>query len=160
MVINHKRLGILFKLVKSQPIGKNTLSGIVKTVYTALGIRGEGASDYVTTHGLRATMISLIISSGHSNASVELRSGHRNNNSLQSCHNLMGSSGGKQLSVVFGGDASSKPKAPLIPSTASLEDKPNVHVRLDRSRVARKKPRKKILKLRRMDVSWTCSMET
>ena len=79
------------------------MSKVLKEVCLSLGIRGEGANNYVTTHGLRATTISLLISSGHSDAAVVLRSGHRDNNSLQSYHNLLGHSGEQQLAAVFGG---------------------------------------------------------
>ena len=88
---------------KPQTIGKNTLNRIVRDVCRSLGIRGEGANKYVTTHVLRATMLSLLITCGHSDAAVVLRSGHRNNNSLQSYQNLMGRNGEAQLAAVFGG---------------------------------------------------------
>ena len=79
------------------------MSKVLKEVCLSLGIRGEGANNYVTTHGLRATTISLLISSGHSDAAVVLRSGHRDNNNLQSYHNLIGHNGEQQLAAGFGG---------------------------------------------------------
>ncbi len=57
----------------------------------------------MTTHGLKATMISLLISSGYSDATVVLQSGHRDNSCLQSYHNLGGQNGRDQFAVVFGG---------------------------------------------------------
>ncbi len=47
-------------------------------------------------------MISLLITSGHSDAAVVLRSGHRDSNSLQKNHNLTGRNGEAQLAAVFG----------------------------------------------------------
>ena len=79
------------------------MSSTVKHVCTALNIYGDGACQYMATHGLRATMISLLIAAGHSGASVHLRSGHRDANSLKSYHNLRGSNGMNQLGPIFNG---------------------------------------------------------
>lgn len=57
----------------------------------------------MTAHGLRATMISLLISSGYLDAAVVLRTGHCVTTSLQSYHNLRGNEGEMQLNAVFGG---------------------------------------------------------
>ena len=75
---------------------------IVRDVCTKLNIRGNGEASYMTTHGLRATMISMLISAGYSDAAVVLRSGHRDSTSLQSYHNLRGVNGERQLGAVFG----------------------------------------------------------
>ena len=72
----------------------------MKEICTSLKIYGEGASKYMTTHGLRATLISLLIASGHSDASVVLRSGHRDSMSLQSYHNLRGRNGRNQMIAI------------------------------------------------------------
>lgn len=53
----------------------------------------------MTTHGIRATMISLLISAGYSDAAVVL------NCSLQSYHNPRGKNCEDQLAFVFGGAA-------------------------------------------------------
>ena len=66
------------------------MSSTVKHVCTALNIYGDGACQYMATHGLRATMISLLIAAGHSDASVLLRSGHRDASSLNLYRNLNG----------------------------------------------------------------------
>lgn len=92
------------KFFKQQPIGRYLMSTIVKDVCLSLGIQGEGAAKFMTTHGLRATMISLLIASGHSDASVMLRSGHADSTSLQSYHNLRGQHGADQLVGMFGGN--------------------------------------------------------
>lgn len=86
---------------KPQPIGRNTMSSVVKKVCKSLGIRGQGCADHVTSHGLRATMISMLISGGYSDAAVMLRSGHRESSSLLSYHNLRGKQGQDQLSAIF-----------------------------------------------------------
>ena len=100
--VNQGRKNDVSAFLKAQPISRNARSKIVKEVCLSLDIRGEGANNYVTTYGLRATMISLLISSGHSDATVVLRSGHRDNNSLQSYHNLISRNGKQQLAAVFG----------------------------------------------------------
>lgn len=91
--IDHKRLFLSIKrgkkgdqksFFKSQPIGRNKMASIVKDVCRSLKVRGEGASKYMTARGLQATMVSLLISSGHSDAAVPLRAGHRDDRSLQS----------------------------------------------------------------------------
>ena len=56
----------------------------------------------MSMHGLRATMISLLISAGYSDAADVLRTGHRDSNCLQSYHNLRGRNGEAQLNAVFG----------------------------------------------------------
>lgn len=49
---------------KKQPLGQNTCKNVVKDVCQTLGIRGQGQTADMTTHGLRARMISLLISDG------------------------------------------------------------------------------------------------
>ena len=115
---------------RAQPIGRNTMSSIVKTVCTALGIRGEGANKFVTTHGLRATMISLLISSGHSDAAVVLRTGHRDNSSLQSYHNLIGSNGEQQLRAAFGGDTTPECASRKMDEEKHVDESPAKKVRI------------------------------
>lgn len=95
--------GDLSEFFHNQPLGKNTCSGTVRSICTKLGILGSGEAAYMTTHGLRATMISLLISAGYSDCAVALRSGHRDLASLQSYHNLRGKNGENQLAAVFGG---------------------------------------------------------
>ena len=64
---------------------------IVKEVCSCLGIRGECVCENVPTHGLRATMISLLTSAGDSDATIVQRTGHCNTSVLQNYHHLMGS---------------------------------------------------------------------
>lgn len=67
---------------RNQQLGQNTCLTVVRNVYSKLGIRGTGEAAYMTTHGLRATMISLLILAGYSDAAVVLRPGNRDNSSL------------------------------------------------------------------------------
>lgn len=97
---------------RSQPIGKYTMTSIVKTVCQRLGIRGQGCAKHMTTHGLRSTMISMLISSGYSDAAVCLRSGHRDPSSLLNYHNLRGQQGEEQLGAVFAKLESKRGDAP------------------------------------------------
>ena len=87
---------------RDQPLGRNTCSSIVKKVCSKLGIRGCGESSTMAAHGSRATMISMLISAGYSDAAVVLRTGHRDTTSLQSYQNLRGRHGREQLEAVFG----------------------------------------------------------
>ena len=56
----------------SQPVGKNFMASVAKHICTALNIYGDNTSQYMTTHVLRATMMSLLIAAGHSDALVLL----------------------------------------------------------------------------------------
>lgn len=86
---------------RNQPLGRNTCSYVVKEVCAKLGIRGNGEADGMVAHGLRATMISLLIYAGYSDASVVSLTGHRNTTSLQSYYNLRGEQGAQQLEAIF-----------------------------------------------------------
>lgn len=44
---------------------------------------GSGSKTWVTTHGLRDTMASLLFAAGNADSSVSLRTGHRDPRSLQ-----------------------------------------------------------------------------
>lgn len=71
-----------------QNLGRNTFFGNVKRVCNDLGIRADSAGNSVTTHGLRATMVSLLINAGYYDSTIILRTGHRNIASLRNYHNL------------------------------------------------------------------------
>lgn len=62
-----------------------------------LGILGDGPSENVTTHGLRATMISLLVAAHYDDLTIALRCGHRNLDCLKRYHNLRGSVGLEKL---------------------------------------------------------------
>ena len=59
--------------------------------------------DFITAHGLLATIIPLLISAGHSDTAFAWRTGHRYRNSLRTYHNLRGIDGEAQLGTVFRG---------------------------------------------------------
>lgn len=80
-----------------QHIGRYTFFAIVHRVCSTLDLRGDGAVDYVTTHGLRSTMISLLINAGFDDATITLRTGHRCISSLRSYHNLRSDLGLRQF---------------------------------------------------------------
>ena len=73
----------------------------MSSVCLKLGVRGDGAKEVVTTHGLRGTMVLLLIAAGYDDYTIMLRTGHRNVMSLRSYHNLRGDIGIQQLSKMF-----------------------------------------------------------
>ena len=75
----------------------------MKAVCVQLGLRGDGAYNIVTTHGLRATMLTLPIEAGYDDVTVTLRTGHRDVKSLRNYHNLRCNIGFKQLKKMIGG---------------------------------------------------------
>lgn len=79
-----------------QHVGKNKFGEIVGSVCSRLGIVGDGPRENVTTHGLRATMISLLVEANYDDSTIALRSGYRNLDSLKRYHNLRGSVGLEQ----------------------------------------------------------------
>ena len=85
-----------------QPLGMNSFNNIVKNLCLRLGVRGDGAFSTVTTHGLRATMVTLLIDAGYDDAIITLRTGHRDVKSLRNYHNLRGNIGLNQLKCMFG----------------------------------------------------------
>lgn len=60
----------------------------------------------VTTHGLRATMVTMLIDAGYSDSTIALRTGHRDLRSLASCQNLTGKIGVEQVGRMYGETAS------------------------------------------------------
>jgi len=85
----------------NQPIGVNSFQSLVKNMCIAEKIRGNGVHEYVTNHGLRGTMTSLLLDAGFSDTAVSLRTGHRNNDSLKSYKNNQGSSSFSQQKAIF-----------------------------------------------------------
>ena len=96
------------KYFTSQNLGKNTFSTIVERVCKKLGIRGDGAYSVVTAHGLRATIVTMLLEAGYDDATITLRTGHKDLKSLRSYHNLRGSIGLQQMKKMFGSDESLK----------------------------------------------------
>ena len=60
----------------------------------------------VTTHGLRATMVTMLIDAGYSDSTIGLRTGHRDLRSLVKYHNLTGKIGVQQIGNMYGGNGS------------------------------------------------------
>lgn len=76
------------KFFTRQNLGKNIFNAIIKNTSEKLGIRKDGALSLVTTHGMRATTVSLLFEAGYDNATITLRIGHKDIRSLGSYHNL------------------------------------------------------------------------
>lgn len=49
---------------------------------------GSGLNDYMTKHGIRASMTSLVVEAGHADISIILRSDHLNTTTIARYHNL------------------------------------------------------------------------
>ena len=114
---------------------------VVKTVCEKLGIRGSGESTCMTTHGLRATMISMLISGGHCDAAIMLRRGHRDGTNLKSYHNLRGENGREQLNAVFGACESKKENNGQTKESAAFRSRVSHPIAQNESDCATKRPR-------------------
>lgn len=98
--VNHRAANIR-DFFKRSPIGKNTFGKIVKDACVKEGINGSGSRGWVTTHGLRGSLASILFGAGHSDSSVVMRTGHRDPRSLKSYQNLRGIEGIKQQRDIF-----------------------------------------------------------
>lgn len=90
---------------KRQNIGKNSFLSIVKNACNAEGIQGSRRKSWITTHGLRGTLATLLFEIWHSDSSIVLRTGHRHPKSLKSYQPLRGVEGIQQQRDVLGGAA-------------------------------------------------------
>lgn len=81
---------------KRTPVGRNKFMKIVKDVCAREGIQGSGSRNWVTTHGLRGTLATILFGAGHADSSVALRTGHRDPTSLKSYQHLRGQEGLQQ----------------------------------------------------------------
>lgn len=63
-------------------------------------------NDYVTNHGLMASMVQFLIEAGVADSSVMLRSGHSIVETLTRYHNLLGMEGVRQQVAICGDDVS------------------------------------------------------
>lgn len=61
---------------------------VIRRVRATLELRGDGENEYVTTHGLRATMVTHLIDAGYENSTITPTRDHKNNKSLRTHHNL------------------------------------------------------------------------
>lgn len=92
----HGRATCRNKFFKGQAMGKNLFLRVVKHCCSDEGINGSGTKSWVTTHGLRGTLATLLFQAGHADSSVSLRTGHRDPRSLKSYQNLRGVEGLRQ----------------------------------------------------------------
>ena len=90
------------KYFMKQPLGRHSFTKIVSNFCSKLGLRGDGAHEIVTTHGLRATMVTLLIDAGYHDATITLRTGHHDVKSLRNYHTLRGIIGANQIRRMFG----------------------------------------------------------
>lgn len=91
---------------KRQNLGINKFLQVVKTVSMKEGVSGIGSKAFATNHGLRGTLASLLIQSGHSDTSVSKRTGHKDLRSLQHYQNLQGAEGQQQqVNILSGSNA-------------------------------------------------------
>ena len=74
----------------------------MKGACLAEGIAGSGHRNWVTTHGLRGTLATLLFENGHSDSSVGLRTGHRDPRLLKSYQHVRGGEGIKQQRDILG----------------------------------------------------------
>ena len=84
------------------PLGRHSFSNIPKIVCSRLDLRDDGAHKIVSTHGLRATIVTLLIDAGYDNATVTLLSEHRDIRSLRNYHGLRRNIGVQQIRRMFG----------------------------------------------------------
>lgn len=86
---------------KRQNLGRGFFERSVKTICNEAGVQGSGLNDYMTNHGLRSSMTSLLIDAGHTDSSIILRTGHSSATTLARYHNLRGSEGLRQQHSLF-----------------------------------------------------------
>lgn len=80
----------------------NTISKYLIDACEKLGILGEGVFSRITVHSFRATVARQLYAAGFDDASVALRTGHRDLRSLKGYHNLRGDLGRQQQAAIFG----------------------------------------------------------
>ena len=64
------------KYFKKQNLGRHSFSKIAKIVYSRLDLRGDGAYNVVATHGLRATMVTILIEAVYDDVTITQGTGH------------------------------------------------------------------------------------
>ena len=69
--------------LQKTPLGKNSFFRIFRDVCNKLGITGCGCKTNMTTHGLRATTVTLLLPARHADAFVTMQTVHRNIRSLK-----------------------------------------------------------------------------
>ena len=89
--------------LRNQPLGENKIRYLVQNACAVNGIKGVGSKDQISFHGLRGTVVSLLIESGMPDSSTVLRTGHRQMDSIRPYHNIRGSEGRLQQDIIFNG---------------------------------------------------------
>lgn len=111
------------KFFKRQPLGKNSFLSAVKSCCNEEGIQGSGTKSWMTTHGLRGTLATILFEAGHSDSSVSLRTGHRDPTSLKSYQHLRGGLGLRQQRDLLpdNGCLQSANKTPRLQPSVSVD---------------------------------------
>jgi len=120
------------------PIGKNGFKGIVKNMCLAEGIKGNGVHDYVTTHGLRGSMSSLLLEAGFSDTAVAQRTGHRSLDSLRNYKDPQGETAPNMQRALFNNQDYSHEE--LGSGTNRKNKRSNTHLSDPKRFESRKKP--------------------
>lgn len=70
-------------------------------VCQTIDISGDLPGKYVTTHGLRATIVKLLINQGYNDSTIMLRTGRKHVTILHKYHNLSSTEGLQKLKRIF-----------------------------------------------------------
>lgn len=73
----------------------------MKNIYREAGVTGSRMNNYLTNDGLRASMKSLLIDTGHTDSSIILCVCQSNTTTLARYHNLRGKEGLRQQKSLF-----------------------------------------------------------
>lgn len=118
------------KYFKAQHLGKKFFYNAVKNMCLEANITGTGVNDYVTNHGIRSSMISLLIEAGHTDSSIILRTGHTNTNTLARYHHLEGAEGLKQQIDLFKSSRSGEAKPNNSHEDGSCDGQPEKKLKM------------------------------
>lgn len=83
-------------MVQDRADRENIFDKMVIKICEEVGVKGSGLQDHMTNHGLRASMISALIDSGHYDASIFLRTGNTRLDDLERYHNIQSVEGSLQ----------------------------------------------------------------
>ena len=111
--------------ISAQTIGKNTFTKFVQETFAALGNKGDGASEKVTLHGLRASMTTFLQEEGVSDSVIALRTGHKHANGLKSYVNFYDDLGKRQFNASFAAnerDETGQYESSLVKEAANAQE--------------------------------------
>lgn len=91
-----------YRFFKIQNLGRHTMQKYVSDGHNECEIKGEGIAHGLVLHGLRGIVITRLFEAGHSDASVALKSGHRDHRSFAAYQNLRGAIGAQQQEDILG----------------------------------------------------------